>query len=49
MTFGGNIIDKKVNRKEENFYFFKEHFQKSVNAVLTYIRFSEREPEIRQF
>ena len=27
MDVGGNISDKKVNRKEGNFYFFKEHFQ----------------------
>ena len=27
LSVGGNISDKKVNRKEGNFYFFKEHFQ----------------------
>ena len=27
MSVVGNISDKKVNRKEGNFNFFKEHFQ----------------------
>ena len=27
MSVGGNISDKKVNRREGIFYFFKEHFQ----------------------
>ena len=49
MSVGGNISDKKVNRKEGNFYFFKEHFQHSANVVLTNIWFPEREHEIRQF
>ena len=50
MSVGGNISDKKVNRKEGNFYFFfKEHFQYSANVVLTNIWFPEREHEIRQF
>ena len=46
---GGNISDKKVNRKEGNFYFFKEHFQYSTNVVLANIWFLERKHEIRQF
>ena len=50
MSVGGNISDKKVNRKEgREFLFFKEHFQYSVNVVLTNIWFPEREHEIRQF
>ena len=49
MLVGGNISDKRVNRKEGNFYFFKEHFQYSANVVLTNIWFPEREHEIRQF
>ena len=46
MSVGGNISDKKVNRKEGNFYFFKEHFQYSANVVLTNIWFPERKHEI---
>ena len=53
MTVGGNISDKKVNRKEGNFYFFKDIFKYSVNVVYTNtctcIWFPEREREIRQF
>ena len=49
LSVGGNISDKKVNRKEGKFYFFKGHFQYSENVVLTNIWFSEREHEIRQF
>ena len=41
MSVGGNISDKKVNRKEGNFYFFKEHFQCSANVVLTNIFFQK--------
>ena len=57
MSVGGNISDKKVNRKEGKefffyfifFIFFNEHFQYSANVVLTNIWFPEREHEIRQF